>query len=162
MDTNEREFVSVASGEEESNRRVFQLVYVSGARERLDDGDLKAILEVSRRNNARLGVTGMLLCHEGCFIQALEGDRDVVESLYARIAQDQRHGRIVVLYRGEADSRTFPDWTMGFRRASPEEMGQIDGLNDFLRSPETTGITQLSESRVRELLVGFREGRWRR
>ncbi|MEM7363377.1 MAG: BLUF domain-containing protein, partial [Pseudomonadota bacterium] len=36
------------------------------------------------------GVTGMLLYHEGSFLQALEGDRAVVEALYERIEEDPR------------------------------------------------------------------------
>jgi hypothetical protein len=162
MKANPEPSSSVADADQQSTRPVFQLVYASGASGRLEEQELKAILEVSRLNNAQLGVTGMLLYHDDCFIQALEGDRDVVEALYARIEEDQRHERIVVLYRGEARSRTFPDWTMGFRHASPEEIEQIEGLNDFLRSPDTTEVSQLSESRVRELLSGFRDGRWRR
>ncbi|MCA9738410.1 MAG: BLUF domain-containing protein, partial [Gemmatimonadetes bacterium] len=71
------------------------------------------LLEGARATNTRLGVTGLLLFHEGSFIQVLEGPPDVVEALYARIETDPRHGGALVLSRGLVEERSFGEWRMG-------------------------------------------------
>ena len=48
------------------------LSYVSSAVRKLDDHELLEVLRVARKNNERLGVTGMLLYHDGNFMQILE------------------------------------------------------------------------------------------
>lgn len=94
---------------------VFQLLYASGATRPLGVTDIDSILAASRRNNAALGVTGMLLHAEGSFIQVLEGDRRTVRVLADRISTDERHRNFMVLYEGEAESRAFSQWEMGFK-----------------------------------------------
>jgi hypothetical protein len=57
---------------------VFQLTYISTAKAGIGDADIEAILGVSRVNNARDGITGLLV-HDGVrFLQALEGDHQRV------------------------------------------------------------------------------------
>jgi len=72
------------------------------------------ILEKSRRNNARDGITGGLLFSEGCFAQVLEGSVDLVESAFERIQCDARHSDVTVLEARTITSRDFPQWSMGF------------------------------------------------
>ena len=63
-----------------------------------DDRALTGILASARRNNARDGITGALICREDLFLQLLEGPRTVVEALYQRIRRDDRRSDIVSLY----------------------------------------------------------------
>lgn len=98
---------------------MFQLLYVSGASKPIDDTDIDQILAASRKNNAHLDVTGMLLFAEGAFIQILEGPEKTVRALSERISRDPRHRNFMVLYEFEADKRAFADWQMGFRRLDP-------------------------------------------
>ena len=57
---------------------LFRLVYVSRAvlpvLSRFD-ATVQEIISVAEPNNARMGVTGLLLAHQGWFVQALEGPR---------------------------------------------------------------------------------------
>lgn len=48
---------------------MYQLVYLSSAVELFREEELKDLLATSRLNNEKLHVTGMLLYHEGNFIQ---------------------------------------------------------------------------------------------
>ena len=57
---------------------ISQLIYTSDAAEGLTDADLGCILATSQRNNAEMGLTGMLLYGRGRFIQVLEGPPDVL------------------------------------------------------------------------------------
>ena len=76
--------------------------------------DIRGILAVSRRNNARDGITGGLLFSEGCFAQVLEGPLDAVEGAFERIQCDERHSDVTVLQSGPIATRDFPDWSMAF------------------------------------------------
>lgn len=90
-----------------------QVVYLSRAAGSLSDDDLRQILTTSRRNNARLGVTGALLYSADQFLQVLEGPMSVVEDLLHRIEADPRHRDLSILTRGPVSQRAFPNWSMG-------------------------------------------------
>ena len=101
---------------------MYYLLYSSSAPKKFDDESLHELLEISRANNAKAGVSGMLLYADGNFIQYIEGEETAVRALYSRIIQDPRHRNHIVLSDGETDTRMFPDWTMGFRGLSREEV----------------------------------------
>ena len=82
--------------------------------------EIAAILEASRRNNARDGVTGGLLFSQDCFAQVLEGPIDAVEAAFERIQCDERHGEVTVLESGPVVGRDFPDWSMAFTGAQTD------------------------------------------
>ncbi len=96
---------------------MFQLVYISSAVGSPVTGE---VLDVSRRNNARDGITGLLYFDGRRFLQALEGDRLAVERAYARITADPRHRAPVVLSRGDVAQRAFGEWTMAERAPGQE------------------------------------------
>ncbi len=90
--------------------------------------EIRQILEASRANNARVGVTGALMFNAGCFSQVLEGPQGAVEAVFERIQQDQRHGDVSLLEVKTVDARAFESWSMGFVGASIEDaarFGQI-------------------------------------
>ena len=97
--------------------------------------ELRKILNKSCENNARLGVTGLLLYKDGSFMQMLEGERETVEQLYAKIRRDPRHSGIIVLFRGETPEREFPDWSMGFRDLESGDAHELPGFNEFMNTP---------------------------
>lgn len=92
---------------------LIQLTYASRTTSILGPGDVKDILNSSARNNASLGVTGMLCLSNGIFLQQLEGDREAVNLLYHRILLDKRHKEPAVLDFSEIISRRFGTWSMG-------------------------------------------------
>jgi hypothetical protein len=56
-------------------------IYANAAARDLGRDELDSILAQSRKGNARLGITGMLLCVDGSFFQVLEGERGAVNGL---------------------------------------------------------------------------------
>jgi len=74
---------------------------------------LRSILEDSRTNNVKHGVTGVLISAGDCFIQVLEGGRTQVSETYNIITQDKRHKDITLLHFEEINQRGFEGWTMG-------------------------------------------------
>ena len=87
------------------------------------------ILGVSQSNNARDGLTGLLLSHGGWFLQVLEGDRGRIAMLMSRLERDPRHTDIRVLAEGEAPGRAFPDWSMGQVLVTPQIEADLAGQN---------------------------------
>ncbi len=77
------------------------------------------ILALSKRNNARVGVTGALLFNAGSFAQVLEGPRLAVEATFERIQRDPRHSDVSVLQCEPVASRGFANWSMAFVGRSP-------------------------------------------
>jgi len=75
--------------------------------------DIESILDQSRRNNPKLGITGMLCVSDDVFIQVLEGGRDEVCDLFNTIVRDPRHTHVRILVFEEISERRFANWTMG-------------------------------------------------
>ncbi len=99
-----------------------QLVYVSSASANLSEDDLKDVISCARETNKTLGVTGMLVFLDGCFLQVLEGRPERVRELYAKIEADPRHFGAKVLIESEIAKPAFPNWSMGFRKASRDDL----------------------------------------
>lgn len=72
------------------------------------------ILAVSRRNNAKAFISGMLLFNGTYFLQCLEGSRSAVNDTYQRIMRDPRHCRPVLLAYEDIFQREFGDWEMAY------------------------------------------------
>jgi Sensors of blue-light using FAD len=62
----------------------------------------------------------MLMCHDGAFLQALEGDELSVRAVFKRIEKDARHAQVTILrnQRSFVERRIFGDWSMGFDNTS--------------------------------------------
>jgi hypothetical protein len=135
---------------------MFSLVYVSSATLPFSMAELLDLLARCRENNARLGVTGMLLYKDGNFMQALEGEETTVRALYARIARDPRHRNALLLLQGHREDRQFPEWTMGFRDLGSAEAVATPGYSEFLNAPLTGEEFAADPSRAQKLLLTFK------
>jgi hypothetical protein len=87
--------------------------------------ELKPIWESSVKHNQLNGITGMLLYHQGGFMQALEGSRANVMETYERICEDKRHHHIDTLTIGEIENRHFGTWSMGFKHINAIEAAKF-------------------------------------
>ena len=106
------------------------LVYAS--RHAIAAGDLEhevgVIISTSIRNNRSTGLTGLLLFHDGYFLQALEGPAQAVSATYRRILNDPRHHESKILLSEQILVRAFPDWNMCARRITPADDAILDTL----------------------------------
>lgn len=110
--------------------RLHRLIYVSRNRLAGSAGEVEAevlnILEASRRNNARVGITGALLFSGDLFAQALEGPLAAVQEVFERIQRDERHRDTVVLACEPVSAREFGVWSMAY--AGQIESGRYPAL----------------------------------
>jgi hypothetical protein len=128
------------------------LVYVSVAAEEMTDDYLKSLLKNARKNNDKLNVTGMLLYRDGFFMQALEGEKDTIQTLFDNvISQDKRHEKTLILCDNVVTQRRFADWKMGFNKISDEQMN----MAGFISADE---FFETTPSRAEEFLNLFKHG----
>lgn len=92
-------------------RDVKQLIYHSRPFG-FDEAMLSGILSQARRNNQRDGITGALICRQDLYLQLIEGPIAAIETLYAKIAADDRHADVTLAFSELVDQRLFPDWAM--------------------------------------------------
>lgn len=111
-----------------------RLIYFSRSTRDMTLLDIQKILEVARDNNNSLQVCGMLCYEQRYFLQALEGERDVVNELYLDIAGDPRHDEVTIISYNEVDDRRFSAWDMGFAPASDDFYALLSelGNNEFM------------------------------
>lgn len=87
------------------------LVYTS---EMTVSTDFVDILGVSRINNNRDSITGLLLFCNNNIVQCLEGSRESVNKTYARIVKDKRHHNPLIIDYRMITTRLFSKWSMGY------------------------------------------------
>ena len=128
---------------------MFQLIYISTARRDIDQQEVSKILANARRRNQADRLTGLLVFDGVRFLQALEGDRGLVESCYARIRQDSRHRAPVTLSERETEVREFGDWTMAWTR--------VDRINPDAPLAEMVDrlVSQVTDPSTQALFRGF-------
>lgn len=136
-----------------------RLVYTSTARRLMNERDLQAILRIARTNNAMNQITGLLIYHEGCFFQAIEGDAEIIDTCYHLIKRDQRHENCILLSDDTVVSRLFSNWWMSFR--SVEDLGhyqkkQFLDLQDLAEQARGQDLTQ--DIKTNALLLAFLSG----
>jgi hypothetical protein len=90
------------------------IVYASRAVSAFDHDRLVDLLTESRANNARDGITGMLVYRAPDFIQILEGPDAAVRALVERIRRDPRHTDVRILLEEQVTERKHATWSMGY------------------------------------------------
>ena len=95
---------------------LLQLCYASSRVERQKDllQDLSDILATARVFNQAKQIYGVLYYAEGMYFQCLEGEREDLESLFLRIAQDDRHHDIHRFADREIEKHRFSKWSMKY------------------------------------------------
>lgn len=135
---------------------MIQLIYISAPTRPMSVDDLMDILNKSRENNARLGISGMLLYTGEWFIQVLEGDEKVIDEKVVEIKKDPRHKDFRVLERKKISIREYSEWTMGFKRVDKNEVRDVPGLNRFFETDLSGEISSDKLSLVNRLLHHYR------
>ncbi len=135
---------------------MYSLTYASSAIRPFTPEELRALLTVSRENNDRAGVTGMLLYKDGNFMQVLEGRREAVLTVKARIAADPRHRGFLVLLSGENPQRLFGSWSMAFRDLHGAQDLSLDGYDEFVNTPLTDPRFVHEPAACQKLLMIFK------
>ena len=103
-----------------------QLAYVSDTDRAHAPDEVSDLIACARRNNLRDNITGTLLVGRAGFVQVVEGPREAVMSLLNRLENDHRHRNMVLLHKGDAHVRVFPDTPMRVRSADTHALKQLE------------------------------------
>jgi hypothetical protein len=139
-----------------------RLIYTSSAVGVLRADELDRILLRARASNERSGVTGLLLFHEGSFLQVIEGSPAGVLSLMERIKRDRRHTRLAILESRICVTRAFPRSPIAY--VSPRHLtpGQRQDLGDLVagaRRHEASGAGESLVDQLAALLSCFQQAK---
>lgn len=94
-----------------------ELIYCSRANSNFKSTILDDILKVSRANNTKNHVTGLLIFDGTTFCQILEGEKAALDLTYEKIKKDDRHIDYTLFHSGQIESRNFEQWAMSFQRS---------------------------------------------
>jgi hypothetical protein len=128
----------------------------SGGNEGLAD-----ILLVARAKNVALGVTGALMLYDDWFAQVLEGPKDIVEGLFARIRADSRHDAVRLDFAGKVGKPLFQKWAMAIVAEHNEPDAPLVATTGGLAQGAPWKVSLEQEAvltRLRELTRGYGRG----
>ena len=123
------------------------VTYSSFASPGLQPIEFEQILAVSRANNARDAVTGLLMFNGAAFVQTIEGPKAAIDRSVMRIASDVRHCQMEICDDRLIQRRIYPDWTMGYVRM---EGGWLEGQYDIAEA-----LSREMPQPIREVLMSM-------
>jgi hypothetical protein len=91
---------------------LIRVIYVSSAVGPQTSTVTSAILKKATAWNKANDITGVLCQGQGVYLQALEGERNIVTKLYSRIYADPRHTNIEMIHCESIAKRRYADWSM--------------------------------------------------
>ena len=133
------------------------ITYVSAAIKPFTEQELLELLHKSRDNNARFGITGMLLYKSGSFMQAIEGPKESITQLYSNICADKTHRDIFTLVDEAIEERSFSQWHMGFAHLGNKDLLDVPGFYDIFKWSVNMDMLPIKEGVAKTLLLSFRQ-----
>lgn len=110
-----------------------RIIYLSAAKELLVAEEVNSLLQQSRKYNLENNITGVLFYIEGDFIQVLEGEKEIITTLFEKIKMDTRHSGIICVFYEAIQERQFPDWSMGFCNSKYKKLLKISPNQNLSR-----------------------------
>lgn len=114
-----------------------RIFYLSEIVEPVTAIDMQVVLGAAQIRNRRLDVTGMLAQSDGHFAQVLEGRREAVDEIMARVVRDSMHRDVRVFLDEPITHRQFARWSMGLVRR--------DDMADEMRTLYAQGAASVEE-----------------
>lgn len=91
---------------------LYRITYTSHSSRLFNRNSLTAITSVSRRNNIKREITGLLVYCDRRFFQVLEGEEAVLSHLMSRLLADPRHRGLSMVEHGPVEQRAFTTWRL--------------------------------------------------
>ena len=132
---------------------LYTLCYVSSCKETLTVKDLEHLFLVNKRNNTEHNVSGILIYNNGNFLQILEGEENMVKSLFKKITRDPRHRNLIPLINNPIDERIFHDYDSGFIHfEDPKRRNELHNYIGWLKEAEVKNVDKVV--RIVENFIG--------
>ncbi len=108
-----------------------RIIYLSSASKDLTNEEVHNLLLLSKINNKKNNIRGLLLFIDGNFIQVLEGDKDTINDLFQKIEKDTRHKNVTKVIEDTIESRQFENWDMGFSVINSKDLKEENDFKNF-------------------------------
>lgn len=99
---------------------IYSIIYKSKAHSSFAIEDIHKMLVDAKHFNKSHNITGCILYHNSQFIQLIEGEKKVIESLYSSIKDDNRHFDVQALITKSSQHSLWDDWSMAFYNFSEQ------------------------------------------
>ena len=134
-----------------------QLTYVSNRTSICTDAEIENILASCKKNNPTLKITGVLLYSNKKFIQMVEGDAELITSLFDKIKLDNRHSNCTLISLGAIKEKTFPSWHMGAKKIGESLVDFKTNISedDHATFNSILNANEVSEVRILNFLKNF-------
>jgi hypothetical protein len=139
---------------------MIRITYLSEESEPWSPTMLLELLRKCHHNNPALGLTGLLIHGNGCFLQTIEGEVEAVDALIAKIGTDPRHKNFRVLRRESTDRRCYAGWSMGFQRLTEAMLHEVPELQDFVLDDFNPEFLSANPGTVETLMQRHRSAHW--
>lgn len=90
------------------------ICYISNSTHGDSIKEIKTMYLKAKTNNAKNNISGILIYHQGNYLQILEGNEKDVDETYNRIKIDPRHKNIIKVINTNTEYRIFEDYNFGF------------------------------------------------
>lgn len=132
-----------------------EIIYVSQRRLGLTESQIvDDIVLPSSRTNRNLDITGCLWFNNSKFLQVLEGPKEAVEMIYAKIEADDRHHDVKLICNAPLAERSFSRW--GMRSLQSDCNSELDQLAaQYMQSHGIVIETQPQSSRSSRIRALF-------
>ncbi len=99
---------------------IYRLIYCSTATSRANTEDMHKLIELSKQSNSQHDITGLFAYNSRFFLQSIEGARELVNELYARIQHDPRNQHVVLVKYAQVSERLWSGWSAKFLMPTKE------------------------------------------
>ena len=104
-----------------NDKNLYNILYISNISKNINaKKQLNSISFVSKQNNKKLNITGILIKINDMFIQLLEGEEKNLDFTFNNISMDIRHYNLNILSRKKIKSRSCSNWEMAYLDLSNE------------------------------------------
>jgi hypothetical protein len=105
------------AGDTQNDFDIDQILYCSLLSQSMSEEEIDKLTQAAANLNRMDHITGLLMHADGVFVQLIEGPRQAVNYLWARLLHDKRHRGVVQLYhRREVEARACTGWDMRYVR----------------------------------------------
>lgn len=90
------------------------IAYISCLDRQYTKDEFEILVSKFSESNRQHGITGVLYCNIRSIIQVIEGEPDMINSLWNNIKRDKRHHNIRKMLETDISTRIFPEWSMQY------------------------------------------------
>ena len=124
-----------------------QLIYISRPTIKITAAVLLDILKKSENKNHPHQISGLLVFHNGQFMQLMEGEKKAVRNLFETVKHDPRHTDVEIVLEVDSPERCMPAWAMGFSMSDSVD-SEISNQVFYISIDDTKQICKLMKGDV--------------